>query len=166
MRRSTPAGWVIGIVAGVGLAVVSAIGLPGTGSAGVAGHRSVGVPSSRYWGSGDADHGQSLGSGLSTVYEGNTDVNFLDFVKQANALPETGHAWKNQGPFGGVVDIPGQGSGNERFGPVDGIGTAIAVDTSDPTGNTAYLGTIGGIFKTTDGRKTVQNITGANVARA
>ena len=166
MRRATPAAWAIGIVAGVGLAVVSAVGLPGTGNAGVPGHRSVGVASSQYWGTGDADQGQSLGSGLSTVYEGNTDANFLDFVKQANALPETGRAWKNQGPFGGVVDIPNQGSGNERFGPVDGIGTAIAVDTSDPTGNTAYLGTIGGIFKTTDGGKTVQNITGANFARA
>ena len=166
MRKATPAVWAIGIVAGVGLAVVSALGLPGTGSAGVAGHRSAGVPSSRYWGSGDADQGQSLGSGLSTVYEGNTDVNFLDFVKQARALPETGHAWNNQGPFGGVVDIPGQGSGNERFGPVDGIGTTIAVDPSDPYGNTAYLGTIGGIFKTTDGGKTVQNVTGPNFARA
>ena len=166
MRRTTPAGWVIGIVAGVGLAVVSAIGLPGTGSAGVTGHRSVGVPSSQFWGNNDADQGQSLGSGLNTVYEGNTDQNFLDLVQAASSLPQTGRAWRNAGPFGGVVDIPGQGSGNERFGPVAGIGTAIAVDPSDPTGNTAYLGTIGGIFKTTDGGKTVNNITGVNFARA
>ena len=166
MRRATPAVWMVGIVAGVGLAVVSALGLPGTRATGAVAHRPLGVPSSQFWGDSDADQGQSLGSGLSTVYEGNTDVNFLNYVKAANALPETGGAWKNQGPFGGVVDIPNRGSGNERFGPVDGIGTAIAVDPSDPTGDTAYLGTIGGIFKTTDGGKTVTNITGPNFARA
>ena len=166
MRRATPAVWMSGIVAGVGLAAVSALGLPGVNGAGAAAHRSLGVPSSEYWSSGDADRGQSLGSGINTVYEGNTDQTFLDLFKQANSLPQTGGSWKNQGPFNGVVDDPNHGSGNERFGPVDGIGTAIAVDSSDPTGDTAYLGTIGGIYKTTDGGKTVTDITGTNFARA
>lgn len=39
-----------------------------------------------------------------------------------------------------MKDIPGTGSGAELFGAVGGIGTALAVDPSDPTGNTVYLG--------------------------
>lgn len=106
-----------------------------------------------------------LGPALSTVYEGNTDEVFLNLTHQAATLPATGHAWRNVGPFGGVVDIPGIGSGNELFGPVDGIGTAIAVDPSDPTGNTVYLGTIGGLYKTTDGGATMHNLVDGQFAR-
>lgn len=166
MSRATPAGWVMGIVAGVGLAVVAGIGLPGVGAAHPAAARN-GVPSSQYWGDGgDPDQGaQTLGTGLSTVYEGNTDQVFYDLVQQANKLHQASKEWTNVGPFGGIVDVPGQGSGNENFGPVDGIGTAIAVDPSDATGNTAYLGTIGGLYKTTNGGKTVVDIAGNQFAR-
>ena len=125
-----------------------------------------GLPSGTYWDQQtDADAKSSLGSGLSTLYEGNTDQTFLNLTQQAAGLQATGHAWRNAGPFGGVVDIPNIGSGNELFGPVDGIGTAIAVDPTDPTGNTVYLGTIGGLYKTTDGGHTVRNIADGQMAR-
>src|SRR5438270_7274309 len=106
-----------------------------------------------------------LSPSISAVYEGNTDQTFLNLVHQAASLPETGRAWANAGPYGGVVDVPNIGSGNEQLGPVDGIGTAIAVDPTDHTGNTAYLGTIGGLYKTTDGGHTVRNIVDGQLAR-
>ena len=115
-------------------------------------------PSSLYWAQQGGDDGTPIGVSFGTVYEGNTDQTFENYIRQANSLHQTGHAWTNVGPFQGVVDIPGVGSGDEQFGPVDGIGTAIAVDPSDYTGNTAYLGTIGGLYKTTDGGKTVVDI--------
>ena len=90
------------------------------------------------------------------VYAGNTDARFLGLVNQAKHLPETGHKWRNAGPFGGIQDIQDVGSGNEKFGNVGGIGTAMAVDPN--AGNTVYLGTIGGLYKTTDGGRTVKSI--------
>ncbi|GAC1477582.1 MAG: hypothetical protein NVS1B12_13000 [Acidimicrobiales bacterium] len=102
---------------------------------------------------------------MPTIYEGNTDQTFLNLIHQASSLPQASRPWRNVGPFNGVVDIPGVGSGNEGFGPVDGIGTAIAVDPSDRTGSTVYLGTIGGLYKTTDGGKSVIDIGGSQLAR-
>ena len=66
----------------------------------------------------------------------------------AAKLPETGHKSRNAGPFGGIEDVKDVGSGNELFGKVGGIGTAMAVDPN--AGNTVYLGTIGGLYKTTE----------------
>ena len=164
MRRRTPVGWILGVVAS-GLALAAGVALPGL-ETGAGAHRAVGVPSADFWGrAADADQGSHTLTGLSTVYEGDTDQDFLKYIQQADSLPQTGHAWKNVGPFGGVVDVPGQGSGNENFGPVAGIGTAIAVDPSDPSGDTAYLGTIGGLYRTTDGGKTVHDIIGDQLAR-
>ena len=108
---------------------------------------------------------QPLQAPIDASYQGNTDTVFLNLVNQAKALGHTGRAWRNAGPFGGVVDNVGTGSGAELFGPVAGIGTAIAIDTADKTGNTAYLGTIGGLYKTTDGGKTIHAI-GDSFARA
>jgi hypothetical protein len=150
------------LAVGVTAATTSGFGLGGSPA-----HRSAhnAEPSSLYWAlQGDSD-ASSLGASFSTVFEGNTDQVFENYIHQANLLHQTGHPWTNVGPYGGVVDVPGVGSGNEQFGPVDGIGTAIAVDLSDKTGNTAYLGTIGGLYKTTDGGKTVFDIAGNQLAR-
>ena len=99
------------------------------------------------------------------LYQGNTDTRFLKLTKQAAALGRTGRAWKNKGPFHGVESILGTGSGAEMLGKVGGIGTAMVVDPSDRSGNTVYLGTIGGLYKTTNGGKTVHNITEGKIAR-
>lgn len=159
MRRSS-------FLAVLGVAAAAAALITSASPKAPAAPRSQGAPSALFWSQELADGEDSpLGPPLSTVYEGNTDQTFLDLTKEAAALPETGHGWHNAGPFGGVVDIPGTGSGNELFGPVDGIGTAIAVDPSDRTGNTAYLGTIGGLYKTTDGGHTMRNIVDGQLAR-
>lgn len=159
MRRSS-------FLAVLGVAAAAAALITSASPKAPAAPRSQGAPSALFWAQELADGEDSpLGPPLSTVYEGNTDQTFLDLTKEAAALPETGHGWHNAGPFGGVVDIPGTGSGNELFGPVDGIGTAIAVDPSDRTGNTAYLGTIGGLYKTTDGGHTMRNIVDGQLAR-
>ncbi|HEX9369060.1 MAG TPA: hypothetical protein VF921_20690 [Vicinamibacterales bacterium] len=94
----------------------------------------------------------------SGLYQPNTDDDFVKHVKAARALPDTGKAWRNFGPFGGVEDLPNYGSGAEQFGKIGGIGTAIAVDPSDPTGNTVYLGGHGGLYKSTDGGTTWADI--------
>jgi hypothetical protein len=98
-----------------------------------------------------------------SVYEGNTDTRMLNLVAAARRLPASGHKWRNTGPFGGIVDVADVGSGNELFGPVGGIGTAMAVAPN--AGNTVYLGTLGGLYKTTDGGRTVRAI-GDSMARA
>ena len=102
---------------------------------------------------------------MAGLYQPNTDMDALRNVRQAQALSAFGGAWKNKGPFGGIVDIPGTGSGNELFLPVGGIGTAAAVDPSDKTGNTVYLGTHGGLFRSTDGGKHLVNITDGKIMR-
>ncbi|TML77184.1 MAG: hypothetical protein E6G04_09100 [Actinobacteria bacterium] len=102
---------------------------------------------------------------MAGLYQPNTDMDALRNVRQAQALSAFGGAWKNKGPFGGIADIPGTGSGNELFLPVGGIGTAAAVDPSDKTGNTVYLGTHGGLFRSTDGGKHLVNITDGKVMR-
>ena len=99
------------------------------------------------------------------LYQPNTDMDAMKNVRQAQSLSPFGGSWTNKGPFGGIVDIPGIGSGNELFLPVGGIGTAAAVDPSDKTGNTIYLGTHGGLFKSTDGGKHLTNITDGKVLR-
>src|SRR3954463_842724 len=153
---------------------LGAVGVLALGCAGAGSDKSVGstatsrplasgavgarvIPSSQFWAAkaGEALTERPVAAPVDASYQGNTDAVFLNLVKQARALGHTGHAWKNIGPFGGVVDINGTGSGAELFGPVAGIGTAITVDPGDKTGNTAYLGTIGGLYKTTDGGKTI-----------
>jgi photosystem II stability/assembly factor-like uncharacterized protein len=89
----------------------------------------------------------------------------IKLTKQAAALPRRGTAWRNAGPYNGVVDVVGVGSGAEELGPVGGIGTALAVDPSDPTGNTVYLGTIGGLYKSTDGGKSLTNVVDRQLSR-
>jgi photosystem II stability/assembly factor-like uncharacterized protein len=129
----------------------------------------LGVPSTGYWArqvGADPDRDSPLGAPVGNlVYQGNTDKRFLRLTKQAAKLRRTGHRWRNVGPFHGIKDIVGTGSGAELLGKVGGIGTAMTVDPSDKSGNTVYLGTIGGLYKTTNGGKTTRNLTEGKVPR-
>src|SRR5689334_20687166 len=119
----------------VGLTVMAALGLvvlgqPGSGVVAQAPQVKLAptthaVPSSQFW-AGKAgemltEHQQP--AVVDSSYQGNTDDVFLAMVNKAKSLGHTGHAWRNIGPNGGVVDVNGTGSGAELFGPVDGIGT-------------------------------------------
>ncbi len=77
------------------------------------------------------------------------------YAKQAAALPgaESARGWKNVGPFG-QDDPSSYPSGGLRFARGAGMGAAAAVDPRDPSGNTLYIGTMGGAWKSTDAGKT------------
>lgn len=171
----------IAVVVGTGVAVGERLG-NGPSSTGATHHdadesSALGQPSTEFWGdqlgAGDGDSGDGDGGAdhpLSApignvLYEGNTDARFLKLTRQAARLPEVGHSWRNVGPYKGIKDIPGTGSGAELLGSVGGIGTAMAVDPKDKSGNTVYLGTIGGLYKSTNGGKTVRNITEHKIPR-
>jgi photosystem II stability/assembly factor-like uncharacterized protein len=152
------------------------VALAGTGTAiarsvegGVAHAPAIGIPSTEFWAhmlkDGDMDAGAQMSPIGNVLYQGNTDERFLHLTRQAAQLPEVGHAWRNVGPYGGIADILGTGSGAEQFGKVGGIGTAITVDPNDKSGNTVYLGTIGGLYRTTNGGRTVTNLTEGKVPR-
>jgi len=57
--------------------------------------------------------------------------------------------WKNVGPLGqdDPTDYP---QGGLRFARSAGMGSTIEVDPSDETGNTVYVGNMGGLWRTTD----------------
>ncbi|HEU0131401.1 MAG TPA: hypothetical protein VFQ85_10485 [Mycobacteriales bacterium] len=57
--------------------------------------------------------------------------------------------WTNVGPFGqdDPMDSP---SGNIRFARNAGMGAAIEVDPADPSGNSIYMGNMGGLWHSTD----------------
>ncbi len=58
-------------------------------------------------------------------------------------------------PFGNFI-----GAGNSGFPTTSGRVTAVAVDPSDPMGNTVYIGgAAGGVWKTTDGGTTWKSLT-------
>jgi hypothetical protein len=150
----------------VAVAAIAFIAWPG-GSAQPAAQadKTPSMPSSSYWlGAGEKEG--ALPESSASIYQGANDQNFLKLINQANALPRYKNTvWKSAGPVGGVQSIPEIGSGAELFGAVGGIGTAIAVDPSDTSGNTAYLGTHGGLWKTTDGGKTLTELS-SNFLRA
>lgn len=74
------------------------------------------------------------------------------YAKQAASLPqaEAGRAWTNPGPFG-QVDPPGYPTGSVRYARAAGMGVAVAVDPRDTSGNTVYIGNMGGLWKSTNG---------------
>ncbi len=162
------------IVAGSGAAIARSVG------GGEAHAPAIGIPSAEFWShrlfpaqtlgdreaaDTDADAGEAMSPIGNVLYQGNTDQRFLKLTRQAAKLHSTGGAWKNAGPFGGVRDIAGVGSGAELLGKVGGIGTAMTADPNDKSGNTVYLGTIGGLYKTTNGGRTVHNITEGKIPR-
>ena len=72
--------------------------------------------------------------------------------RAAAALPLAfaDHPWRDVGPLG-VDNPPGYSTSGEQFERVAGMGAALAADSNDPTGNTVYLGNMGGLWKSTDG---------------
>jgi hypothetical protein len=118
----------------------------------------LGEPSDQFWAAHqENDARQPIVNG---IYEPNTDDLMQGYIAKANALSRyTTKKWRNAGPFGGIQDVQGVGSGAEQFGPVGGIGTAIAVDPDPSThGNTVYFGTHGGLWKSTDGGLHLKNL--------
>jgi hypothetical protein len=79
----------------------------------------------------------------------------LTYAKQAAALPvfDAGRAWKNVGPYG-QDDPATYPTGGLRFARGAGMGVAAAVDPRDKTGSTLYVGTMGGLWHSTDAGKT------------
>lgn len=157
------------LVLGSGLAVGERIGRAPSSTVKPSANSALGMPSNLFWArflhrDADADHPLSAPVG-DVTYEGNTDTRFLRLTREAARLPEVGHSWRNVGPYKGIKDIPGTGSGAELLGSVGGIGTAMAVDPKDKTGNTVYLGTIGGLYKSTNGGRTVHNVTEHKIPR-
>lgn len=96
-----------------------------------------------------------------------TVANQLKYAQQAAALPASqgGRRWQNVGPFG-QDDPSTYPSGGLRFARGAGMGAAAAVDKRDATGNTVYIGTMGGLWKTTDGGKTWKVLGDGTFARS
>src|SRR5437660_4962607 len=66
--------------------------------------------------------------------------------QRAGAAP--GPTWVEQGPGPTLFGANVEGPGNH---PVSGAVNAIAVDPTDPSGNTVYIGSVnGGVWKTTN----------------
>ena len=76
----------------------------------------------------------------------------LAYAKQAAALPqaEKGRTWKGIGPFG-QDDPSTYPTGGTRFARGAGMGAAAAVDPRDSSGRTLFIGTMGGLWHSTDG---------------
>jgi hypothetical protein len=75
----------------------------------------------------------------------------LGAVRKAAAIPATAGQWTFAGPRDGYYLDPAYSTAPASYGHSSGIVPALAVDRADPTGNTVYIGTHGGVFKTTDG---------------
>jgi hypothetical protein len=75
----------------------------------------------------------------------------MSAVASARAVAATAGRWAFAGPKDGYYLDPGYQTTPAKYGHSSGIVPAMAADNNDPTGNTLYIGTHGGIFKTTDG---------------
>ncbi|MEO6205331.1 MAG: hypothetical protein ABIO67_08120, partial [Mycobacteriales bacterium] len=76
----------------------------------------------------------------------------LTYAKQAAALPvaQQGRTWKGIGPYG--QDDPSEyPTGAVRFARGAGMGVAASVDPRDASGQTLFVGTMGGLWHSTDG---------------
>ena len=87
--------------------------------------------------------------------------------QQAAALPlaDAGRTWQDVGPTG-VDDPTGYSASSEQFLRNAGMGAALAADTTDPTGNTVYLGNMGGLWKSTDGGDHWSNLSDGRLTSA
>lgn len=68
----------------------------------------------------------------------------------AVALAPGAHAWRQVGPTGQLLNDPNYATSEGRV-PTTGIVLAIAADPTSANGDIAYVGTGGGVFKTTNG---------------
>ncbi|MFN2522044.1 MAG: hypothetical protein ABR614_01830, partial [Mycobacteriales bacterium] len=91
----------------------------------------------------------------------------LGYARQAASLPvvEPGRAWKNVGPYG-QDDPLTYPTGALRFARGAGMGAAAAVDPRDPSGDTVYIGTMGGLWRSTDAGKTYTVLGDGTFARS
>jgi hypothetical protein len=89
------------------------------------------------------------------------------YAKQAAALPAAhgGLPWKNVGPFG-QDDPPGYPTAGIRFARNAGMGAAVEVDPRDATGNSVYIGNMGGVWHSTDGGAHWTNLSDGKLTRA
>ncbi|MDQ1713197.1 MAG: hypothetical protein QOE45_2647 [Frankiaceae bacterium] len=73
------------------------------------------------------------------------------YAQQAAALPQVapGLKWQNVGPYGqdDPADYP---TGSLRFARNAGMGSVVKVDPSDASGNSVYVGNMGGLWYTND----------------
>jgi len=75
------------------------------------------------------------------------------------ALAPHAHAWRQVGPTGQLLNDPNYATAEGRF-PTTGIVLAIATDPTSANGDVAYVGTGGGVYKTTNGGSTWRAATG------
>jgi hypothetical protein len=71
----------------------------------------------------------------------------------AAALAPGAHPWRQIGPTGQLLNDPNYATDEGRY-PTTGIVLAIATDPTASTGDIAYVGTGGGVFKTTNAGST------------
>jgi len=104
----------------------------------------------------------SLADQVAQAYEAPT-VDPTAFTVQAAqaaaALPQTAGTWSQVGTGGAIINDASRGLDEGRL-PTTGIVLSIAIDPSDAKGNTTYIGTGGGLWKTTDGGTSWQRLTG------
>jgi photosystem II stability/assembly factor-like uncharacterized protein len=88
------------------------------------------------------------------------------FEMQARALPGAfqGVPWTSVGPLGqdDPADYP---TGAIRFARSAGMGSTIAVDPADPSGNSLYVGNMGGLWYSTDAGKKWTNLSDDEMTR-
>jgi hypothetical protein len=83
----------------------------------------------------------------------------LTAVSKAKSLPTVGKPWTFAGPKDGYYLDPAYSTAPAHYGHSSGIVTAIASDPADTTGNTIFVGTHGGLFKTTNGGSSWRDLT-------
>jgi len=85
-------------------------------------------------------------------FDPNRVADKYDEFEQAARLPQARAdlAWRDVGPKG-VSSPAGYSGSTEQFERVAGMGSALAVDTGDASGNTVYFGDMGGLWKSSDG---------------
>ncbi|MDQ6748499.1 MAG: hypothetical protein M3010_10410, partial [Candidatus Dormibacteraeota bacterium] len=86
--------------------------------------------------------------------------------QQAAALPVSDATrWQDVGPVG-VDNPPGYIGSAEQFDRVAGMASALAVDPADASGNTVFLGNMGGLWKSTDGGAHWTNLSDGKIPSA
>ncbi|MCU1603013.1 MAG: hypothetical protein JWO22_3722, partial [Frankiales bacterium] len=83
----------------------------------------------------------------------------LTATTAAAKIPSVGQPWTFAGPKDGYYLKDGYSTAPAHYGHSAGIVTTIAADATDTTGNTIYVGTHGGLFKTTNGGTSWKDLT-------
>jgi hypothetical protein len=84
-------------------------------------------------------------SGLGEAAADQFDASFNIFT-QSPTNPQSSTQWTAVGPIGNTIGDTTTPNPMANVGPV----TAIAVDNADPSGNTVYIGSNGGVWRTTN----------------